>query len=68
MTEREALDKMIELFDEYSDSFGLCNHDFPDDDFQIDQVEFERRFNEVVCELRGHEMREGYCVRCYASG
>lgn len=49
-------DKMIELFDEYRDSFGIDLED------QLDRAcEFEDKFCELICEYRGHDIGPDQC-------
>ncbi len=50
------VNELIALFDKYSDSFGLCDHEFPGERNQGRQLEFEDEFNAAVCRIRGHEI------------
>lgn len=70
MTKDEVIVKMTELFDEYSEYFGLCDEDFPES--QTQQCEFEDKFNALICEYKGHNIgpdqcgksEHDYCYRC----
>lgn len=73
MNAQEAVDKMIELFDDYAECFGLCDHDFPKHNFQERACEFEDKFKSIVCELRGHDIGSDQCAKpehdyCYRCG
>ena len=65
-------DKMIELFDEFAEYFGLDDKDFPTDQPQKKQCEFEDKFNALICAERGHDIgpdqcgkpEHDYCCRC----
>lgn len=75
MNAQEAASKMIGLFDQYAECFGLCDHQFPNKRFQEQQCEFEEKFNEIVCEFLGHNIgpdqcnkrEHDYCYRCSKS-
>jgi len=54
-------DKMIDLFDKYSEYLGLADTDFPDLNPQALQCEFEDKFNELICEHRGHVIGPDQC-------
>ena len=69
MTNEEFVDAAISLFDNHKDEFGICDHDAPGAGIADSQVEFEDKFDHLICELRGHEIVtiEGgsFCRRCY---
>jgi len=53
--------RMIDLFNEYRDDFGLCNHDFPGGNFLEKACEFEDKFARLVCEHNGHDYIYDQC-------
>lgn len=68
----DLINEVIALFDKYSESFGLSDTDFPKKNYQDQACEFEEKFNEWVCKVRGHEFiadqcgkpEHDYCHRC----
>lgn len=68
----KTIDKMIALFDEYSEFFGLTSQNFPKYKPEEKQCEFEDKFKELICEYRGHYIgpdqcgkpEHDYCYRC----
>ena len=49
-------DKMIDLFQDYRDSFG----DSDDSDLEA-QIDFANKFAGLVCEYRGHKFGQDQC-------
>ena len=68
----EKYDKLIELFEEYREHFGLTNKEFPEMEPQDKQCEFEDKFCELICEIKGHDIisdtcgipEHDYCFMC----
>ncbi len=62
-----TIEKMIELFHQYSDDFGI-----EWEECLKSQCEFEDKFNQLICEYKGHEVgpdqcgipEHDYCCRC----
>lgn len=70
MTSDEFANAVIELFERYSEYFGVNSQDFPHLMPEWKQVEYEIEFNRLICELRGHDFILGqdgpaeFCDRC----
>jgi hypothetical protein len=64
------IEKMISIFDDYREYFGLDGLECRDK-----QCEFEDKFNEFICEHRGHDLgpdlcgipEHDFCLRCHKS-
>ena len=59
----DCLDRMIKLFVEFRESFGLCDADFPDMNPQNKQCEFEIKFAEIICDYKGHDIGPDHCCK-----
>lgn len=63
----QICDKMIALFEEYKESFGL-----PSPEDREKTCDFEDAFNALICERKGHDIgpdqcnkpEHDYCYRC----
>jgi hypothetical protein len=55
------LDRMIALFAEYKEDFGCSDADFPDEKPQARQCEYEKKFNAIVCDYKGHTIGPDQC-------
>ena len=64
--------QMIKLFDDYTEFLGLSDAEFPKDQPQLKQCEFEDKFKELICDYDGHDIGpdqcgipdHDYCYRC----
>ena len=56
-------DDLIALFREYRECFGISDEDFPDEEPQTKQCEFEDKFTEIVCRHRGHDLVPDQCMK-----
>ena len=54
-------DKMIGLFNEFSEWFGLSDNDWPEEKPEAKQCEFEDKFNLLICEYKGHDIGPDQC-------
>jgi hypothetical protein len=60
MTE-PLIDRMIDLFTEHAEFFGLTNADSPDKNPQDRQCDFEDKFRLLICEHKGHDIGPDQC-------
>lgn len=58
---KEFAARAIDLFDDYSEFFGLADSDFPDREPQEKQCEFESKFHALICQHLGHEIGPDQC-------
>ena len=61
MTSAETVRRMIDLFAQYRESFGLADADFPEYQPQQKQCDFEDAFTALICEYHGHEIGPDQC-------
>jgi hypothetical protein len=55
------IDRMIDLFNDYAECFGLSDADFPGCAPQHRQCDFEDKFRLLICEHKGHDIGPDQC-------
>ena len=56
-----TLERLVDLFEEYREFFGMANSDFPEDKPQDKQCKYEEEFLDILCEYYGHDIGPDQC-------